>query len=89
MELLRITADSNAVKTGQYKVVGAFLVAAAADCSALVYDDVTVTGTEKLGIAALAKTTSPQLEFENGVLFKTGISVDMTGAGAVLYLLVE
>jgi len=88
MELIRVAADTNAVKTGQYNVVGAFIVGAAANASALVYDALTVTGTEKFGVAALANTSSAPIEFEGGVPFKTGISVDLTGAGAVLYLMV-
>jgi hypothetical protein len=89
MELIRIAADAAAAKTGQYKVVGAFLVAVSNDSSVLVYDALTVTGTEKFGLATLAKTTSPYIEFKNGVDFKTGISVDITGTGAVLYLVIE
>lgn len=89
MELIRVAADDNDLSLAAYtKVYGAFIVAAAADCSALIYDALTVTGTEKLGVAALAKTTSPMVSFPSGVPFKTGISVDITGAGAVLYLLV-
>jgi hypothetical protein len=90
MELIRIAADDNDLSLAAFtRVYGAFIVAAAADVSALIYDALTVTGTEKFGIAALAKTTSPYLDFgETGTPFRTGISVDITGAGAVLYLLV-
>jgi hypothetical protein len=89
MELIRVAADTNASKTGQYTVVGAFIVGAAANCSALIYDAVTVTGTEKFGVSTLANTTSTPIKFDSGgVQFKTGISVDLTGAGAVLYLMV-
>lgn len=88
--LVRVAADNDDIDLAAGTIVeGAFLVGGTGDSIALVYDSATVTGTEKFGLKALLGTTSPMIEFENGIRFNTAISVDMTGAGAVLYLLIK
>lgn len=91
MEIIRIAADNDDIDLAAFtKVVGAWLEGGSADSQAKVYDSLTVTGTEKFSMKALTNTTSPYLNFGcPGVPFKTGISVDVIGAGAVLYLVIE
>lgn len=90
MTTVRIAADDNDIGiTYPAKVWGAWLVAAAADASVLIYDALTVTGTDVMSLACLAKTTAITPTFKEGIPFKTGISVDITGAGAALYLLID
>lgn len=89
MELIRIAADDNDVGLAPFtKVFGAYLVGGSGASSALVYDSLTVTGTDKFSLKAAIDTVSPYLSFDAGVPFREGISVDITGTGAVLYLLV-
>lgn len=91
MEIIRITADDNDLSLAPFtKVVGAWLEGGSDAATAKVYDSVTVTGTEKFSLKAAINTTSPYLDFgKPGVPFKTGISVDLTGTGMVLYLVIE
>lgn len=91
MEIIRIAADDNDLNLAPFtKVVGAWLVGGSDAASALVYDSLTVAGTAKFSLKAAIDTVSPYLNFGcPGVPFKTGISVDMTGTGAILYLVVE
>lgn len=91
MRIVRIAADDNDVGlAADSRILGGFLTAGdAADATAAIYDALTVTGTDIFSIKAVQKTTSPCIEFETPVLFRTGVSVDMTGAGAVLHLFVE
>lgn len=90
MEIIRVAASANAVNSlaPNTIVYGAILTAAAADASVLIYDALTAAGTDKLSLATLAKTSSQQVCIDDGVQFKKGISVTITGAGAVLYLII-
>lgn len=89
--LVRVAADNDNIDLAPgTRIRGAFLVGGTGDSIALVYNSLTVTGTEVFGLKALLGTTSPYLDFgASGVLFNVGISVDLTGAAAVLYLVVE
>ncbi len=91
MEIIAISADNDNIDLGAFsKVLGAVLTAGdAADATAAIYDSLTVTGTAKLTLKAAQKTSCPVHVGQPGALFKTGISVDMTGANAILYLFVE
>jgi hypothetical protein len=90
METVRVAADLTASTLAPFtKVVGAYLVGGSVASSALIYDALTVTGTDKLSLKAAIDTTSPYLNFGAlGITFKTGVTVDITGAGAVLYLVI-
>ena len=91
MEIIRIAADNNDIDLAAFtKVVGAWLQGGSDAASVKVYDSLTVTGTEKFSLNAATATCSPYLNFGNpGVPFRTGISVDITGTDAILYLVVE
>lgn len=91
MRLIAVSADNNDIDLKAYtKVVSAVLTAGdAADATAAIYDSLTVTGTAVLTLKAVLKTSAPFHLGCNGATFQTGISVDMTGTGAVLYLVVE
>ena len=94
--MLRISASASAitgVTTGATRIAKAWLVGGSAASTALVYDAATQSGTDVLGLAAPIGTTSPQVELDSdadcgGLLLKNGLSVTLTGTGAVLYLIV-
>lgn len=90
MQIVRVAADNNDIDLKAYaKVYGLYLMAGSgANAQADVYDAATVTGTAIVSIAAV-QASSEAFLFPGGVQFKTAISVDMTGAGAVLHLLVD
>lgn len=90
MELIRVAASANDIYAHPMaRIKGLWLFGGSADSSALIFDAATATGTDKISINTLAKTTSQQMIFETPVLFETGISVTLAGTGAVLYLMVE
>ena len=91
MEIIRIAADVNNVGlAGFTKICGAWLVGGSDAATADVYDALTVTGTPKFTLKAPANTCSPYIAFGYpGVPFKTAISVDLTGTGMLLFLVVE
>ena len=91
-EILRVSADDNDVegRAPFTKIIGAWLVGGSDAATADVYDALTVTGTAKFTLKAAINTASAYLYFgKPGVPFKTGISVDLTGTGMLLFLVVE
>jgi hypothetical protein len=91
MEIIRVSADNNDIDLAAFtKVLGAWLVGGSDAATADVYDAATVTGTAKFQLKAAINTCSPYLNFGHpGVPFKTAISVDLTGTGMILFLVVE
>jgi len=88
MYVKKLTADNDDIDVSAYaSLCGAVLVAAAADASVIIYDGATVAGgTDIMKLAAVIGTTvSPNLGGKQ-IPLKAGASVDITGAGAVLYL---
>ncbi len=87
----KISADTDDALNGQKRIVGLRLVAAAADASVILYDDATVSGashdfcTLSLDISAEGLNTK-QMFGREGILLDRGLSVDITGSGAVLYV---
>lgn len=89
MEIIRVAASADGVTTRDFtRVKGFLLVAAAANVTASIFDADTQTGTAKLTMAALAATQEGVM-FPGDVPFKNGVSVTLTGAGAILYVMVE
>lgn len=89
MELIRIAADNDNIDLSPFtKVHGVYLVGGSDAANIDVYDSLTVTGTAKITLKT-PTVTSNSFCFEEGVLFRTGISVDIGGTAAVAYLLVS
>ncbi|MBT4092971.1 MAG: hypothetical protein HOE85_03330, partial [Nitrospinaceae bacterium] len=65
---------------------GGLLSAAAADATAIVYDNTAASGTVIRTVSALTGTSSPLGITEGGVHFGTGIYVVLSGTGAKFYL---
>lgn len=90
MDVIRVAASADAVITRKdTKIVGAYIVGGSANSVAKIFDEVTQSGTERLGLSSLANHQSPCVHLEQGILFRKGVSVTLTGIGAVLYLLIE
>lgn len=89
MEILRIAASANNIYShSAIKVLGGFLVAGSDAASALIYDALTAAGTDKFSIKAVA-TDMNEIIFPQPFILSTGLSVTLTGTGAVLYLFIE
>lgn len=89
MESIRISASTDAVTLHSFtKVCSIVLVSGIDAASALIYDAVTQTGTDRLSVKCPA-TDCRQIELEDGVTFRNGISVTLSGTNPVLYLIVE
>lgn len=89
MELIRIAANTDAIQPAFTKLVSVTVTAAdGVDATVDVYDSPTVTGTSKVKLKAVLKT-SESVVFPKGVPFKNGMSVAVTGAGTVAYIGVE
>ena len=90
MELIRIAADNNDIDRAAFsKILGVYLTAGSDAASIDIHDALTVTGSPKISIKA-ATATSAQFNFQTpGVVFRTGVSVNITGTDAVAYLMVE
>ena len=91
MEIILVSANNDDIDLPAFtKVVGAFLVAGADAATATIYDALTQAGTAKFILKAAIASNSPYLAFgQPGILFKTGISVTLTGTSPLLYLIVE
>ena len=92
MDIKRITANDNDLESlAPYtKITGAWLVGGSDAATADIYDALTVTGTPKFSLKAAINTVSSYLYFgEQGISFKTGISVGLTGTGMILFLVIK
>ena len=92
MEIKRITADDDDVESlaPGTKIVGAWLVGGSNAATADIHDSLTVAAANiKITLKAATNTVSSYLYFgSQGIAFKTGISVDLTGSGMVLFIVV-
>lgn len=92
MEIKRITADDNDVESlaPGTKIVGAWLVGGSDAATADIHDALTVTGNPVISLKAAINTVSSYLYFgSQGIPFKTGISVNLTGTGMILFIVVN
>lgn len=92
MEIKRITADNNDVESlaPGTKIIGAWLVGGSDAATADIHDALTVVGSPKITLKAAINTVSSYLYFgEIGIPFNTGISVNLTGTGMVLFIVVS
>lgn len=81
-----ITSSTNAVLTGRNKLAYVVLTAGNEAASAILYDSLTQTGDKVVTIKTEAgKTQSCSVE----VLLKNGLSVTLSGSGALLYIYFE
>ena len=90
----KITADTDDALNGLKRIRGVRLVAAAADASAILYDDAAVSGAShdfcKLALDIDVEGLSDRQMFgRDPLILERGLSVDMTGAGAILYVYYE
>lgn len=90
MELVRIAADNDNIDLAPFtKVLGLYLVGGSDAAQIDIHDALTVTGDPKISLKT-PTVTSSQFNFPHpGIVFKTGISVNITGTAAVAYLLVQ
>lgn len=91
MEIKRITADDNDVESlvAGTKIIGVWLIGGSDAATADIHDEVTVTGNPKITLKAAINTVSPYLYFgSQGISFNMGISVNLTGTGMVLFIVV-
>ena len=92
MEIKRITADDNDVESlaPGTKIIGAWLVGGSDAATADIHDSLTVAAANiKITLKAAINTVSPYLNFgSQGIPFNTGISVNLTGTGMVLFIVV-
>lgn len=80
---VRVTANTNAAIAAGARI-WAVVLSAGSDASAVaIYNAATVTGTAVLNLTALAAGTSPVLNIPGGMIFDVGVSVGMTGTGAI------
>lgn len=80
---VRITADANALIPAGSRIWAVTLTPAAAACQLAVYNAATVTGTQKWDLQAAANGSTFELVIPGGEIFDVGVSVDITGAGAL------
>ena len=90
----KITADSDDALNGLKRIRGVRLVSAAVDASAILYDDAAVSGAShdfcKLATDIdVAGLVDRQMFGRESLYLERGLSVDLTGAGAILYVYYE
>lgn len=88
MQLLRITASTNAIVVNDYTKLKSVILTAGADAAtATLYDEETQTGTALLVVKAPANTT---VEVPLcGLPLRKGLSVTTGGTSPLVYFLVE
>ncbi len=92
MKTLRVTSSGNAIAgvIAGSKLRGITLVGGSTDSSAIIYDAATQTGTPLVATKALTNDyKSTMLPGEQGLSFRTGLSVTIAGTGAELYLFLD
>lgn len=87
MTVKKVTASSNAVLSGTYRIVGLRLVATSDAATAIVYDSATQAGNEVAKLAAVANSADrEQWEQISAPMTTTGISVTLSGTNPILYI---
>jgi len=90
MELIRVAASNDNIDLKAWTKVHAVILTSGSDASsATIFDSVAQSGaTSKLTIKSGAAATTV-VDLDNGVPFKTAISVTLTGTTPELFLLVS
>lgn len=86
MQIKRIAADTNAALPAGTIIRGVSLMAGSDASSVKLYDAATVTGTDFFGMNALTSDNKYVPFPPLGKKVNTGVSVDITGTGAVAYI---
>jgi hypothetical protein len=92
MKSLEITASGNAIAGAVVgsRIRGVALVGGSAASSAVIYDAATAAGTPIITIKALTSDFKPMMfPNDSGLQLKTGLSVTMAGASAILYVFLD
>jgi len=89
MNVKKVTASSNGVLSGIYKIVGVRLVAGSDAATAILYDNASAqSGDEviKLSVASANGTDKDNWQERVAPQTTNGISVTLTGTSSVLYI---
>ena len=88
MNVKKITSSTNAVFDGVYRIVRLRLVAGSDAASAILYDSLTQAGTDfcKLVTDTAADSDKESFGWTEGLKTSLGVSVTLSGTGAVLYI---